>query len=74
MHDPGTLAAAVPLPDGRVLLVGDGAASPSSLELLDPKAERFSGYLALPFIAESAICLRDGRVLFPGFPSHIYWP
>jgi hypothetical protein len=69
-------AAAAPLPDGRVLVVGgccsSGPASPylSSAEVFDPATNSFSsagiGSMSVPRIGAAAAPLPDGRVLVVG--------
>jgi hypothetical protein len=62
-------AAAAPLADGRVLVVGGGT-SPSSAEIFDPKTNTFSsagiGATTAPRAHAAAAPLADGRVLIAG--------
>jgi Ca2+-binding RTX toxin-like protein len=66
------LAAAAPLPDGRVLVVGGSysAAALSSAEVFNPATNSFSsagiGSMSVPLISPAAAPLPDGRVLVAG--------
>lgn len=63
---------AVALPNGRVLLAG--GIRTQAVDLYDASTGQLAGSRTVPFNIDTVIGLKDGRVLFPGTPSHIYWP
>jgi hypothetical protein len=72
---PSVAAAAVPLPDGRVLVPGrrceetndDTGASPTIAAIFDPVTETFTATTPMPHCVEQAIPLPDGRIFLRGF-------
>ncbi len=56
------------LADGRVVIGGNGGASPQPVEVYDPATGQFTvnGHMAIQRYGATAIALADGRVLFEG--------
>lgn len=78
---PSVAAAAVPLPDGRVLVpgrhcdeVGGGTnGQPTISAHFDPATETFSATTPMPHCIEQAIALPDGRVFLRSFWTGTTW-
>jgi hypothetical protein len=72
-------ANAIPLADGRVLMIGGDqpfAGRIAPLQMYDPASDSFrpAGSIDGTSLYGDAVLLLDGDVLFPGAPSLLYRP
>ena len=78
---PSVAAAAVSLPDGRILVPGrhcneigkDEGSAPTISAIFDPATETFSATTPMPHCIEQAIALPDGRVFLRAFWGVTNW-